>query len=55
MSDNIKYTLYKNATDFMGKLMGTLKDSVFIEKGMLTPEEFVQAGDHLVHKCNTWA
>ena len=55
MSDNIKYTLYKNATNFVGKYMGTLKESVFIQKGQLTPEEFVIAGDHLVHKCNTWA
>lgn len=22
--------------------------------GVLTPEEFVIAGDHLTHKCNTW-
>lgn len=26
-----------------------------MEKGMLTPEEFVAAGDHLVHTCPTWA
>jgi len=52
--DNIKYTIYKKATDFATNFMGTLKDSKFIEKGVLTPEEFVLAGDHLVHKCNTW-
>ena len=23
-------------------------------RGMLTPEEFVLAGDHLVHTCPTW-
>jgi ubiquitin-like-conjugating enzyme ATG3 len=34
--------------------MGTLKDSKFLEKGVLTPEEFVLAGEHLTHKCNTW-
>jgi len=54
MSDNIKYTIYKAATDLSGKLMGTLKESKFLEKGILTPEEYVIAGDHLTHKCNTW-
>lgn len=31
----------KVATPFMG----VLKDSKFLEKGVLTPEEFIQAGD----------
>jgi len=34
--------------------MPDLKESVFIEKGMLTPQEFVFAGDNLTHKCPTW-
>jgi ubiquitin-like-conjugating enzyme ATG3 len=34
--------------------MGLLKDSKFLEQGVLTPEEFVLAGEHLTHKCNTW-
>lgn len=34
--------------------MGTLKETKFLEKGLLTPEEFVIAGDNLVHKCATW-
>ena len=54
MTDNIKYSIYKGATGLASKFMGTLKDSKFHDKGMLTPEEFVQAGDHLTHKCNTW-
>lgn len=29
--------------------------SAFLEKGVLTPEEFVQAGDELVYRCPTWA
>ena len=32
----------------------TLKDSAFLERGVLTPEEFVRAGDELVYKCPTW-
>jgi hypothetical protein len=29
--------------------------SAFKEKGVLTPDEFVQAGDNLVSKCPTWS
>jgi ubiquitin-like-conjugating enzyme ATG3 len=28
--------------------------SAFLEKGVLTPEEFVRAGDELVYRCPTW-
>jgi ubiquitin-like-conjugating enzyme ATG3 len=32
-----------------------LKQSKFKETGVLTPEEFVLAGDFLVYKCPTWS
>jgi ubiquitin-like-conjugating enzyme ATG3 len=35
--------------------MPTLKTSAFLSKGVLTPEEFVLAGDELVFRCPTWA
>lgn len=33
----------------------TLKDSAFLQRGVLTPDEFVKAGDELVYKCPTWS
>jgi ubiquitin-like-conjugating enzyme ATG3 len=33
----------------------TLKKSAFLEKGVLTPQEFVTAGDELVFRCPTWS
>jgi len=33
---------------------GPLTSSKFLTEGVLTPDEFVQAGDLLVYKCPTW-
>ena len=53
--NKIKYEGYKHITNFVGKnIMAPLKDSKFLEKGVLTPEEYMIAGDHLCHRCNTW-
>lgn len=35
-------------------LTPTLKSSQFLEKGVLTPEEFVAAGNHLLNVAPTW-
>jgi len=46
----------------MGKLRGwreymapTLQKTAFLERGVLTPEEFVLAGDELVFRCPAWS
>ena len=31
-----------------------LTESAFMEKGVMTPDEFVEAGDKLVALCGTW-
>ena len=51
----IKYAIYDKATKGIASMTGTLKETKFLEKGVLTPEEFVLDGDHLVNKCGTWA
>jgi ubiquitin-like-conjugating enzyme ATG3 len=52
----------KNATTAIGyfwktreMLTPTLKRTAFLSKGILTPDEFVRAGDELVYRCPTWS
>ena len=43
--DSFKNTANKLFQAVATPLMGVLKDSKFLEKGVLTPEEFIIAGD----------
>lgn len=40
--------------DIAKGFMTVLKESKFYEEGVLTPEEYVKAGDYLTSKCPTW-
>ncbi|XP_022177198.1 ubiquitin-like-conjugating enzyme ATG3 [Myzus persicae] len=51
---NIINTVKGTALGFAGHLAPVLKESKFKDTGVVTPSEFVTAGDHLVHTCPTW-
>ncbi|EFN54110.1 hypothetical protein CHLNCDRAFT_36301 [Chlorella variabilis] len=46
------HSTYKSAAE---AVLPARSQSAFKEKGVLTPEEFVAAGDYLVHTCPTWS
>jgi len=54
MLTSMKQTLYTAYMNTVDKVKPTLTESQFIQEGVLTPEEFVAAGDMLVFKCKTW-
>ncbi|XP_001949218.2 ubiquitin-like-conjugating enzyme ATG3 [Acyrthosiphon pisum] len=51
---NIINSVKGTALGFAGLLTPVLKESKFKDTGVVTPNEFVIAGDHLVHTCPTW-
>jgi len=54
MFTQVKTQLYEAYMKSVDKVKPTLTESQFIQEGVLTPEEFVAAGDMLVFKCKTW-
>lgn len=48
---NEAFQLFKATREYFTPV---LTESAFNEKGMLTPEEFVRAGDNLVRTCPSW-
>jgi ubiquitin-like-conjugating enzyme ATG3 len=51
---NIKNTIFETYKKVAENVVPDLKESKFYEKGYLTYQEFIDSGDHLVHKCPTW-
>ena len=47
-------SLLRKAREAREFLTPVLKNSKFLTEGVLTPEEFVRAGDNLTFKCPTW-
>jgi len=47
--------LYEAVTDLSNYLSSPLSISKFVQEGVLTPEEFIAAGDLLVLKCPSWS
>ncbi|CAK8687169.1 unnamed protein product [Clavelina lepadiformis] len=54
MMQNVFNSVKSSALNVAEKFTAVLKESKFKETGVLTPEEFVIAGDFLVHHCPTW-
>jgi len=52
---SIRTAFYEKLTEFSSLVTNPLSVSKFLEEGVLTPEEFVQAGDLLVFKCPSWS
>lgn len=51
----LKGEVHKAYTSTVASLTPALTESRFVQEGVLTPDEFVAAGDLLVYKCPTWA
>ncbi len=52
--DYIKNKANNLFMDMAKPFIPVLKETQFLLKGVLTPEEFIIAGDQLTYKCPTW-
>eukprot|EP01091_Cochliopodium_minus_P009308 TRINITY_DN2269_c0_g1_i1.p1 TRINITY_DN2269_c0_g1~~TRINITY_DN2269_c0_g1_i1.p1 ORF type:complete len:111 (-),score=23.94 TRINITY_DN2269_c0_g1_i1:81-413(-) len=49
-----KNGIVQKGIQLIGDIKPTRKTSAFLDNGVLTPEEFVNAGDLLTYKCPSW-
>lgn len=54
MLNSIKQTIHSTYVKTVEKVTPALSTSKYMEEGVLTPDEFVQAGELLRYKCPTW-
>ena len=52
--ESLKNNVYQGFTKVAAHFVAQPKESIFLEKGQLTAQEFLEAGDTLVQKCPTW-
>ena len=50
----MRSAIEQNLVKVIGKIKPSLGESQFLTAGVLTPAEFVEAGDLLVYKCPAW-
>jgi ubiquitin-like-conjugating enzyme ATG3 len=50
----MRSAIEQNLVKVIGKIKPSLGESQFLSAGVLTPAEFVEAGDLLVYKCPAW-
>lgn len=52
--DSIRHAVTRTALSIAEYVVPVLRTSKFRETGVITPGEFIAAGDFLVHHCPTW-
>jgi len=55
MLTSIQQSIHKAYVKTVEKVTPTLGTSKYLEEGVLTPDEFVEAGNLLTYKCPTWS
>jgi ubiquitin-like-conjugating enzyme ATG3 len=55
MLNSLQQSIHKAYVKTVEKVTPTLATSKYLEEGVLTPDEFVDAGNLLTYKCPTWS